>query len=283
MTTDMMPTDADTPADAPPPRRNSWVAVLVTVIGGLLIVALVVQAIIVGLTAGSGADRASYTADVADVTMVEIDISEALLATTFADVDEARLDVEATGWGASTDWTFEVDEGVLRVADDRWRAWWPDFAGIGRTEATLVLPSSLEGLIDADLHVSAGDLDVIGDLADVRIGVDAGSIAFDGASSDLDVDVSAGDAVIETAGPDTVSVQVSAGSVTAEIAGDAPTTTTVEVSAGDATLWLPDAAYAVTGEVSAGDRTIVVRTDPASPHALHVDVSAGSATIDYSG
>lgn len=271
----------DQPVPQPPaPRRGGGIALIVSVIGAIIILTIVGRGVATAVASGAP-DRSSYTSAVDGVTAIDIEVSDSFLTARFADVDEARLDIEATGWGVSTDWTFEVDGGVLRVAADDWGRWWPTF-GMGRTEAELVLPRSLEGRIDADLSVSAGDLHVVGDLTDMHVTVSAGSLMFDGASTGLDVDVSAGDASIDTQGPETVAMHVSAGSITAVIGGQAPASTTVGVSAGDASLWLPDADYAVTGDVSAGDRTIDVRTDPASPHALHVEVSAGSATVVYS-
>jgi hypothetical protein len=270
----------DQPVPEPPaPRRGGGIALLVSVLGAIIILTIVGRGVATAVASGAP-DRSSYTSAVDGVTAIDIDVSDAFLTARFADVDEARLDIEATGWGASTDWTFEVDGGVLRVGADDWSRWWPTF-GMGRTEAELVLPRSLEGRIEADLSVSAGDLNVVGDLTEVHVTVSAGSLMFDGGSTGLDVDVSAGDANIDTQGPDTVQLHVSAGSITAVIGGEAPASTTVGVSAGDASLWLPDADYAVTGDVSAGDRTIDVRTDPASPHGLHVEVSAGSATVVY--
>lgn len=253
---------SDAPIDAPPPRHNgAWVAVLVTLVGGIVIVSIVVQAALTGLTSGGGARSATFTAPVEGVTAIDVEVAASDLVLTFDDVDEATLDVQARGWRADVEWLLEVDNGVLRVSDDRSSWFWPGF-GSSRTSAQLVLPQELEGDLSADIGVSAADVVIEGDFGDAVIRVSAGSLEMTGAVSSLDLEVSAGDA-------------------TATITGTPPSSTTVDVSAGSALLELPDGTYAVTGEASAGSRTIDVRTDPSSSNTLHVDVSAGDATVVY--
>lgn len=286
MTTDMLPTD-DAPTDAPVgprrPRRNSWVAILVALIGAVVIIGMVVQAVAVGANAGSGRHSASYTAAVDGVERLDIKVEAGELTLTFADVDEASLDVEASGRRSNADWVLETDGDRLIVREDNdWWLFWPDFGSSSHTTATLVLPDELEGTVSADLQVSAGGMVVTGDLTDVSIDVSAGSLTFDGASTSISSEVSAGEANVTTHGAERIDVQVSAGRFTGTFTGPQPESTIVDVSAGDAILNLPDGAYAESGEVSAGDRTIEVRTDPASPHTLEVHVSAGDATVRYS-
>lgn len=276
---DVVPTDAPTPA-RPPRHSGAWVAVLVTLVGSIVIIATIVGAALGGLASG-GRQEATYTSAVDGVSAVDIDLSAGNLTTTFADVDEAVLDVQAQGWRSSVDWVLEVRDDVLRVSDQDRTWFWPTFGG-GRSTAQLVLPAELEGAIDLGVDVSAGALTVDGDVAAADLQVSAGSLTFTGASSALTVDVSAGDANITTSGPDIVGIEVSAGRVTTTITGEPPSSTTVDVSAGGVVLDLPDGDYALTGDVSAGDRTIDVRTDPGSASSLHVEVSAGSATVGYS-
>lgn len=282
MTTDTISTQ-DAPYDAPPPpRRSNGVAILVTVLGVALILGLLVQGLAFGVHTAAGTDSSTQTADVDGVTSLDLDTSSGDLAVTFASVNEATLDITTTGASSDGDWSLEVDGDRLVVRQDNdWFWFWPNF-GSSRTTAELVLPDELEGVVSAQLSVSAGSMSLRGDLAEVEIDVAAGSLTFEGASTSLDAEVSAGDADVVTSGPETVDIRVSAGRLTGTITGEAPARTSVEVSAGNANLDLPDAEYAVTGGVSAGDRSIDVRTDPASPHQLHVEVSAGDAVIGYS-
>ncbi|WP_420112389.1 hypothetical protein [Pseudactinotalea sp.] len=279
MTTDIRIEDA--PITPPPPRRNGWVMTLVTLTGVVVIGALVLQAVGFGIRSSADTRHATYAADVEDVTELDARISSGHLAISFADVEEATLEVTSSGWRSDVDWRFEVDGNRLVVREQGNRWIWPDFGG-SRSEAELVLPRDLEGAVSAVLDVSAGGMEVDGDLADVAIDVSAGSLVLVGASTSLEAKVSAGDATVITSDPRTISVRVSAGSFHGTVTGAPPESTDVHVSAGDADLDLPDAAYAVSGGVSAGDRTIDVRTDPASEHSLHVQVSAGDATIGYS-
>jgi len=248
--------------DARPPQHNgAWVAALVTLVGGIVIVSIIMQAALSGLTSGGGARSATYTASVDGVTAIAAEIAASDLVLTFDDVDEATLEVQARGWRADVEWLLEVDNGVLRVSDDR-DLWWSWPFGSSSTSAQLVLPQELEGDLTADIGVSAADVIIEGDFGDTRIRVSAGSLQMTGDVSSLDLDVSAGDA-------------------SATITGEPPSSTTVDVSAGSAVIELPDGTYAVTGEASAGSRTIDVRTDPSSPNTLHVSVSAGDATVTY--
>lgn len=277
-------TQTPTPYDQPPTqtRRSSGrtVAVVVSVVGAVILIAFIGIAVLQTLVRGGSSDTSSYSVAVGNVTEISIDVSAAELTTTFADVDEASLEV--TGQDAG-DWELEVRGGELRVRqNDRW--WGFDIGWIGGWDparAELVLPTELEGALDADLDVSAGGIDFTGDARAVSIDISAGSVTFDGASTELEIDISAGDADVTTSGPQAVSIEVSAGRLVAEVTGQAPASTEVDVSAGSVTLTLPDEAYAVTGDASAGTRDIEVRTDPSSRYELDVQVSAGDARVGY--
>lgn len=276
------PRDAPVPSDPRPPGRSTgWVALLVTLVGAVVVLGLVLQSVVVGIGSSGRSDQASYTSDVDGVTSLDVDISSAELSIRFDAVDEASLEVRSTGWRRNLTWLLENEGGVLRVADERDLWFWPSFGG-ARTTAELVLPAALEGEIDADLDLSAGSLRLEGDLQAVGIEVSAGNLTFTGASTALAVDVNAGEATVETEGPESVTVDLSAGRFTGTVTGAPPRTTTVEVSAGSVRLELPDGEYSLGGQVAAGDRTIDVRTNPTADHALTVDVRAGDAWVGYS-
>lgn len=281
MTTDSYtPTDAPPPASPPPARSTGWVTLLVTLAGTVAILGLVVQSVLVGISGYGKVGHATYMAAVDGVTALDVETSAADVTVRFGDVEEATLEVSSTGWRRNVEWVLENDNGVLRVADDR-RPWiWPSF-GSSRTTADLVLPRELEGVVSADVDLSAGSVRIDGDLDAVSIDISAGSLTFVGASSSLTASVSAGEVDVTTSDAATIDVDVSAGRFVGTFTGAQPTSTTISVSAGDAIVGLPDGTYALGGEVSAGDRTVDVRTDPTSPHTLTVDVSAGDASVSY--
>lgn len=281
MTTDSYsPTDAPPPAGPPPARSTGWVALLVTLAGTVAILGLVLQSVLVGISGYGKVGHATYMAAVDGVTALDVETSDADMTVRFGDVQEATLEVSSSGWRRNVEWVLENDNGVLRVTDDRGPWFWPDF-GSSRTIAELVLPRELEGVVSADLDLSAGSLNIEGDLDAVGIDISAGSLTFVGASSSLSASVSAGEVDVTTSEVATIDVDVSAGRFIGTFTGAQPTSTTISVSAGDAIVDLPDGEYALAGEVSAGDRTIDVRTNPSSPHTLTVDVSAGDATVRY--
>jgi hypothetical protein len=281
------PTDAPVtpparPAPGGPRRSGSWVAPLLTVIGVVVVLSMLVQGVGNVAWAGGRETSGSWTADVDGVTALDVDLDRGSLTVTFDDVSQARLDVEARGWQADSRWTLEVDDGTLVVEDGDRRWGWGWDLGRGEVVAELVLPLELEGRLDADLDLSAGEMDVRGDLREVDLDVSAGTLRFDGASTSLSADVSAGEAIVTTDGPGELALTVSAGRLTATVTGDQPRETALEVSAGHAVLDLPDGDYDLTGQVSAGDRIIDVRTGSGASATLRVDVSAGSAEVGYS-
>lgn len=265
-----------------PPRRNTWVATLVTIFGTLIILGTVANASLQAIRT-SAFVPVNLTAEMQDVTGIDVDISAANLTIEFAEQRDATLEVTSADWRTNKDWRLEVRNDVLRVSDSR--GFWFNFGwdwGSSREEAVLTLPSTLEGDLDADLQLAAGGMDVSGDLGAVSIDLSAGSINFVGASQSLDLDVSAGNATVATSDPHTVQIDLSAGRADVAVAGEAPTSTRVDVSAGRVDLRVPEGTYNATGEASAGQRTINVRTDPSSANLLEANVSAGRVEVSYS-
>ncbi|HEX5730016.1 MAG TPA: hypothetical protein VFX99_11380, partial [Microbacterium sp.] len=127
--------------------------------------------------------------------------------------------------------------------------------------------------------LSAGDLTVDGDFADLEIQVGAGSLTVDGSADTLSAELSAGGADIDLADVAEATFSVSAGAVESRLTGSAPRLVTVDVSAGSLELTVPDADYDVRSDVSAGEFDNRLRVDADSGNVVDVTVSAGSATI----
>lgn len=277
-----MSTSTLTPAGprTQPPPRNTWVSTLITVSGAIAIVVLVLGAVLTSLRA-QGTGESLHTANADGVTTLDLRVSGVQMDVVFGETDEATLDVETTGWFDMNRWRLERQgSDTLRVSNNQGFSFWPRW-GSDRVLATLTLPAELEGRLDSRLDLSAGSLEMMGDVQDLDISVAAGSLTFEGASTALSVDVAAGEAFVATADPHSVAIDISAGRSVTTISGQAPSSSTLSVSAGDAILRVPDEEYNVTGSASAGTRTIDVRTNSASPYAMDVDVSAGSAVVRY--
>ncbi|MDN5545897.1 MAG: DUF4097 domain-containing protein [Rhodococcus sp. (in: high G+C Gram-positive bacteria)] len=277
-----MSTSTLTPAGigTQPPPHNRRVSRLFTIAGGIAIVALIFGAVSTGFRA-QGAGESRLTANADGITALDLDVSGVEMDVVFAETNEATIDIETTGWFDTNRWSFERrGNDTLRVSISRGFSFWPQW-GSDRVLATLTLPAELEGQIDSKLDLSAGSLEMIGDVRDLEISVAAGSVTFDGASTALNVDVAAGEAFVTTSDPQSVAIDISAGRSITTISGRAPSSTSVSVSAGDAILKVPDEEYNVTGSAAAGTRTIDVRTNSASRFAMDVEVSAGSAVVRY--
>jgi len=257
-----------------PPRRTSArvIAILAIVVGGILILGTVTAGVFSAVRAATLRTE-TFTADAAGIAALDIDISGASLTVEYGRTAELTVD------GAAGDWRFERDGDVLRVTNER--SWWMGWRWGGTDEAVLTLPSALQRTaIDAELGVSGGVLHADGTYGDLDIELAAGSIELSGSARDLDVDASAGRTVFDLDGVDTADITLSAGAVTGTLTGSAPSEVTADVSAGRLQLTLPDSAYAIASDVSAGEFRHTLTEDPASPHRVSVQVSAGAAILD---
>lgn len=277
MTTQLNPPTPSPAPASPPPGRT--LARTITIVGAGIAAAAIVAGTITAVAA-RGAEAMSHSEAVDGVRTLEVSTAAADVEVTFSDTaTQARLDVTSESWQGVRDWKLERVGDTLRVADSHgwnlfeWLTWG------GAETATLVLPASLEGRVDADLDVSAGRMVFVGDAREVDVDVSAGGLEFTGAATSMDAEVSAGAANITVDGARTISVDVSAGGLDLRATGTAPESIEVDVSAGDATLRVPDVTYAVTGDQSAGDRTITVRQDPSAARTIEASVSAGDLTI----
>lgn len=283
MTTDLTPpSSAPAPSapesqgpDAATARGSSTVvAVLLIVFGALIVLATIVGAVFSTIRAAAVSTE-SRTVAVAGVDALAIELNAGSLTVEYADVDEAQLEVTAPFGGDR--WTLERNGDVLTIASPRWE-WgigWV-FGGSGR--AVLVLPEDLEGL-DADLQMGAGSFHADGQFGVVGLSVGAGEVDLAGSADDVTVDLSAGRATLDLAGLDTADLTVSAGSMDAAFTGSQPSDIRAEVSAGSLDLVVPDGSYDVTSDVSAGSFRNSLGSDPGADSAISVSVSAGQVSL----
>lgn len=260
MTTTLTPPQAPAPIGQPPTRGASRIiAILVIVFGSLVLLGTIGSAII-GTIASASVHTSSRTLAVDGVESLDVDVSAGALRIEYADVAEAELEV--TSASGADRWTLArpgdrlVVESPNRFND--WLSWGWFSNGVG--DAVLRLPLELEGL-EADVSLSAGDLDVAG--------------AFDSFALDL----SAGSADLELADVSSASFSVSAGGVDAELTGVPPRDVMVDVSAGSVDLTVPEGDYHVASEVSAGEFDSTVESILHASNTIQVDVSAGEVVL----
>lgn len=278
LTPPVPPTQAPEPGNAGGPGRS--VATVITVVGAVVLIGMLVAGMFgaVRAIASPAGTEQSFRADATGATALVLDVSTADVEVRFADVSEARLEVQPRGSDGAT-WNLRREGDEIKVVQNdgfNWSFGW-DF---GTEHVTLQLPRGLEGKLDATVDVSAGSVSLAGDYRDVRLGLSAGDVSYDGDADTMRVEISAGSADITAHDVRTVQLEVSAGSIDAEFTGRQPDLTKVDATAGDVSVSLPHGQYAVQQDVTAGDLSIQVPTDPSASARIEASVTAGDVTID---
>ncbi|MDQ2689934.1 MAG: DUF2807 domain-containing protein [Chloroflexota bacterium] len=251
------------------------VAIIAIVIGGLIVLGAVFSAV-TSTIASALVHTDSRSLAVSGVSALDVDLSAGELVLIF-DEGRTEAELEVTGTLGADAWTFAVEGDTLTVASPHrffGPAWW--FGGSGR--AALHLPASLQDL-DAKLGVSAGDLTATGEFGDLEVRLGAGAVTLDGTARQLDLGVSAGSADVTLADVRSADLRVSAGSVASHFAGAQPQSIMVDVSAGSVSLSVPDGDYDVRSDVSAGDFDSRIPATPGAASSIDVRISAGSVSL----
>lgn len=280
--------DPTQPQPQPQPRRSNAVAITTGVVGGVLLLGAIGTAAVAGmLSLNRGSSEAqTIEVDTAGVARLEIESSA------------ARFRMECSGDAASPGgtaavletsrggqlWSMEVDGGTLRVESKG--SWWDRFGwgGIGQLQTvTLTVPWQLacdeRSPLNIDIGVGAGSFDGAGAFDELDIDLGAGEVEVRGSAATVNAEVSAGSADLDLTGVRIAELSVSAGSLEARLAEQAPEHVQIDVSAGELKLWVPDEQYRVTEQASAGSIDNGLRTSSTSRQTIAVDVSAGKVTL----
>ena len=146
----------------------------------------------------------------------------------------------------------------------------------------LRLPVALQGL-DADVSLSAGEFVTDGEFGALDLSLAAGSFDVTGSAEALTADMSAGRGTLKLEDVGTAALTVSAGSMDARLTGARPDSIDMDVSAGSLRLTVPDGEYDVTSEVSAGGFDNELGSTPGASSTITVQVSAGEAVLRSDG
>lgn len=264
----------------PTPSKGTGtvIAVLIGALGILVALGAVVTATVTSI-AGANVQTTSYTASMAGVSALDVDISAGALGIEFGNVTEAELEV--TGALLWTEWTLRESGGTLEVRSERWSSWFPGSWLTGPQFATLILPERAAATLDANINLSAGRLDVTGEFGDLGVSISAGEARIDGAADTLSLTVSAGQGIVALDGVRDASLEGSAGGMRVALRGDTPPERVdVQMSAGSADITLPAGVYALRDSSSAGTVHNNLETSSSSPHLVTAEVSAGSITLN---
>ncbi|WP_295014565.1 hypothetical protein [uncultured Microbacterium sp.] len=263
-----------------PPRRRATTAITTAaiIVGALSLAATGGGAAVAATGQISGSTTAaSTTVDAAGARALTLDASAGAVTIRFADVTKATLRTEGV---RGADWTLDRSGDTLRVRSaDAPFGWWLGSWFSDGPRIALTLPRALQGALDADLTLDAGSLDARGDFRALTTTMSAGSLSVDASADSLTTRVDAGSANLRVRDAATADLQMSAGRITATLTGSAPDSVRLDVSAGSLDLTLPSGAYALTKDVSAGSLDTRIPTDPSSSHRIQADLSAGSITL----
>lgn len=259
------------------------VSTVTAVVGGFILLVLVattaLSAFFTPRASATSGDEGAYRANVDGVRELIVDGAAAEMQIRFADVNEAELEVEGRAAGH---WSLSR-RGPSLVVGNGATPFGVNFCLFGCetpfSTLTLTLPAHLEGMIDADLFLGAGTLDVEGDFLDVDLDVSAGTAQLSGSVTSLDAYLGAGRIVVDLADVVEASFEVAAGKVQGQLTGTPPLELDIEVSAGDVDLALPDAGYAVSSDVTAGSLDNRLTSDPRSRNTIEVEVAVGSVAL----
>lgn len=265
-------------SEQPPAPRTPGsarvVAILVACFGALVVLGAAAWAIFMTVTS-SIVHSSARTVDTSGVTELDADVSASSFEIVFADVDEAELTVRGA-FGAER-WTLERDDDALRISSPNGWIGGGWFLG-GAGDAVLSLPRSLEGL-SADITINAGDFETDGRFDDIDLELNAGRADMQGQASDVSVHGNAGRADVTLAQVSEAELSVSAGELNSAFTGRQPESITIDVSAGSLTAVVPDGEYDVSSDVSAGGFDNRIGSDPSASSTIHVEVSAGQVTL----
>ncbi len=285
------PTPASTAAPQPPAqpatadagRSSGTTAIMIVtaIVGGIALLGAGGSAAVAAtgsMMASTQGSDAVLTEDASGVEKIDLDVDAGNMRIEFRDVDEAELAVTNARGPA---WRLERDgdELVVRSPEFRFGWWFGGWFGDDQS-AVLTLPEELgDGQLDADLTLDAGSLDVVGDFGALDVTVNAGALDVEGAASSLSIDMSAGRADAALDGVDVADLSVSAGDLTVDLTGRAPSQTTIDVSAGSIDLTVPDESYSIIQDVSAGSLDAKVDQSSGTRNTIDVTLAAGSVTI----
>lgn len=253
------------------------IVIVTAVIGGIALLGTGGSAAFAAASDLSRTDS-EQSLDVDGIEGIDLDASASDVTVQFDDVEEAELTVT----GGRGNWTMERNEDDLIVrSPDTGFSWW--FGGnwfSGPETVVLTLPENLRtAKLDAEFTLSAGSLEAVGDFGDLDVEVGAGFFSIGGSAHVLDIDMSAGRASIELEGVTEADLAVSAGDLMVELTGTAPDTVTIDVSAGSVNLALPNVDYNIVQDVSAGTLDSRVEESSSSRRTIDVSLSAGSVTL----
>lgn len=269
------------PADAGRSSGTTAIMIVTAIVGGIALLGAGGSAAVAAtgsMMASTQGSDAVLTEDASGIDTLDLDVDAGNMRIEFGDVDEAELAV-TNARGPAWRLEREGDELIVRSPEFRFGWWFGEWFGDDQS-AVLTLPEELsDAQLDADLTLDAGSLDVVGDFGALDVTVNAGALDVEGAASSLSIDMSAGRADAMLDGVDAADLSVSAGDLTVELTGRAPSETTIDVSAGSVDLTVPDESYSIIQDVSAGSLDAKVDQSSGTRNTIDVTLAAGSVTI----
>ena len=245
--------------------------------GGLLIVVVVVVAL-------WGAVSSSRVRDYDPQSVTGDGVTKLVLDSPVGDVSvvcDTTDDFVLIQKQVTEKWELQRDGDTVKVA----RPSKPWFFRLGMflrhdDKVTLTVPqAACQQNLDAELSMSAGDLNVDARFDALKVEVSAGNADIKGEANNVAAQVSAGGLTLNLNSSEQVEVDMSAGNLSGALA-QVPESLKLDMSAGDVNLALPSGNYQVNSDISAGDFNNQLSIDPnGATTQVDIKMSAGNVGL----
>lgn len=269
-----------------PGRRHSWVGIVVTIIGAIMLIGYFAVALVSGLWQGNNKSFTEQQSAPASEN-VTIDVAYGDIEIAFSETaTEATLDVTGRSQGGESPIALSSSGSELVLESHDGSSWFRGgpLSWEGReVEGILTLPASLEGVVDLSIEVGAGRVIVNGevDAIDASVGAgelvmnerfetgvfsvgmgsvdlqqggksaevktDAGEANLFGEYEKLDAEVNVGELTLEGTVRDSAQILVEAGNADLTFVETMPSETRIETSVGDVDITMPNVAIELDG------------------------------------
>ena len=263
--------------------RRSPLSRLLTVLGGIVILGLVLSAIMSAIRSSQVRDYDPEHLSSEGITHVKLDAPVGDVTINCSGTSDFTL----TQQKVSEKWNLERDGDTVKVS--RNSPFWPvqinlfGLFGLFSQEnekVTLSIPeAACQQNLDADLKLSAGNLNADARFGALTIDMSAGEATINGTASSITARLSAGNLTLNLDGTKQADLHMSAGDIKGRLS-QVPEKLKIDSSAGSLELALPAGDYSVNSDVSAGHFDNQLTTDSQGTKSqVNIRMSAGDAKL----
>jgi hypothetical protein len=209
------------------------------------------------------------------ITRIEVDLASGNLTIGRGALGEVSVNRVLRWDRAKPTITETADGATLRITEVC------EYAHRCETDYTLAVPES----VVVQTHVSAGDLALRDNTADVDLAVDSGRITLDNLGGKIHARTNSGEIRGTGIRSQQVGVQSGSGAIALSFA-DAPTTVEATADVGDIRIRVPNTApdsggYRVQTDTNVGTRDVTVNQEQNATRSIAAHTSTGNVSVGY--